>query len=855
MRCFILCLALIFFNSLFSQEKNRDSSANSTKDSAYNESVKELSQDAIPLVSLDDGELNDAGNQDISSLLTAGRDPFLNAASFNFSVARYKLRGYDGDLSGTYMNGIPLQNLDNGSAPYNLWSGLNDVLRNREVSYGVRYLSFGYGNVGTVTNMDTRAFKQRVQTNFSYALSNRSYLHRWMLTHSSGMNKKGWAFSYSGSRRWSDEGYVPGIYYNGWSAYLGIDKKFNSKQILSLVAFYAPVENGRQGAATAEMQTLANSHYYNPYWGFQNGKKRNASIGKTKMPLIILSDEFKINENTTLITAAGYTFGTRSISGIDWFNAPDPRPDYYKYLPSYQQDSFQRELVTQNFYTNESIRQINWQRLYDVNRSNFQTVYDVNGIPGNTITGNRSLYILQDRVMHSSKYNFSTTLNTRMNSHAYFTAGFNYQWQKNHYYQQLEDLLGGDFYIDLNQFAQQDFQNDPNAIQNDLNRPNRVIKEGDQYGYDYAITLKKVSAFSEFLYKTRHFDFFAGGEFSQTSFFRTGFVKSGLFPDNSFGNSTVNLFNNFSVKAGITYKLNGRNYFYINGAYLTRAPYYDNAYISPRSRDILQDSLRSELVQTAEAGYVLNAPSLKIRLGAYYTSIQHGFNVLTFYDDDYSNFVNYAIRNIDREFMGIEFGLDAKLLRNVSFTGAASLGRYYYTSSQNATIILDNSATVLANEIVYSENYRVAGTPQQAYSAGVSYRSPKFWFVSITANYFDEIWLDFNPIRRTYNAIEGIDPKTELWNEILAQQKLNAQYTLDFFSGYSFRLRKSIDHARPTYIAFLAGISNLLNNQDFKTGGYEQLRFDFAGHDVNKFPAKYYYAYGINYFISVSLRF
>jgi hypothetical protein len=52
-----------------------------------------------------------------------------------------------------------------------------------------------------------------------------------------------------------------------------------------------------------------------------------------------------------------------------------------------------------------------------------------------------------------------------------------------------------------------------------------------------------------------------------------------------------------------------------------------------------------------------------------------------------------------------------------------------------------------------------------------------------------------------------------------------------------------------------AGISNLLNNKDIISGGYEQLRFDFDTHDPDKFPPKYYYAYGINYFLSAGVRF
>lgn len=854
MRIIFIALIFICHFTIFAQEKENDTTALPKNDSLFQAGENERIQDDVPVLSLDDGQLDDAGLQEISSLLTAGRDPFLTAAAFNFYIARFRFRGYESNLSQTFMNGLRMQNLDNESTPYNLWSGLNDVMRNREISAGIRYHTFGYGNIGIITNIDTRASKQRPQTSFSYALSNRSYTHRWMLTHSTGLSPQGWAFSFSASRRWSAEGYVPGTFYNGWSAFIGIDKQFNTKQILSFVAFYTPVENGRQGAATLEMQELASSHYYNPYWGYQNGKKRNAGVSKTSQPLFILNDEFKINERTTLTTAAGFSFGKNSISGIDWYHAPDPRPDYYKYLPSYQQDSAQRILLTNLFEENESLRQINWDEFYNVNRVNFKTIHNIEGNPENSITGRRSLYILQNRVIHTNKIIFSSQLNTIISERIFFTGGIHYQWQRNHYYQEVEDLLGGDFYVDLNQFAEQDFPDDPNAIQNDLKHPNRIVKEGEHYGYNYAITLKREAAFASFLFSLPHIDFFAGVEISQTSFYRTGYVQNGLFPDHSYGNSTVNLFTNYSVKTGITYKLNGRNYFYINAAHLTRAPFYDNAYISPRSRDILQDSLRSESIFSAEAGYVLNAPKIKLRLGCYYTNILHAFNVLTFYNDDYSNFVNYALRNIDRAYKGIEMGIEAKLFANVSLNGAASLGKYYYTSLQNATVILDNSATVLANEIVYSENYNLP-SPQQAFSLGLSYRSPKFWFLQLTGNYFNEMWLDFNPIRRTYNAVEGIDPNTDLWGQILDQEKLPAQFSLDFFGGITIRLHKSFRSNKPAYISFLAGISNVLNNRDFISGGYEQLRFDFAGHDVNKFPSKYYYAFGINYFLSFSIRF
>lgn len=824
-------------------------------DSTILDEIKDNVLDNIPVISLDDNDQTDVNAQNISSVLTAGRDPFFSAAAFNFSPARFRIRGYDADLSGTYMNGIPMDNLDNGFTPFGLWGGLNDVMRNRDVSLGLRYNTFSFGDIGSTTNIDSRASKQRKTTSFSYAYSNRSYDHRWMLTHSTGISKKGWAFTFSGSRRWADEGYVPGTYYNGWSYFAAVDKRIGQQHLLSFAAFGAPTENGRQGAATTEIMDLAGSHYYNPYWGYQNGKKRNSNVGKTFQPVFIFTHDYRINNNTSLITAAGFSTGKRSTSGMDWYNAPDPRPDYYRYLPSYQTDPYQKEQVTALLQNNEAARQLDWQSFYDINRDHTATIDNANGIEDNSVTGHRALYIVQERVTNTQKFNFNSVINTRISNHADFTGGISYQWQRNNYYQKVNDLLGAEFYVDLNQFAERDFPNDNNAAQNDLNNPNRILKTGDKYGYNYDIDVSKAAAWWQTVFKYNKVDFFIATELSQNKFWRVGNVRNGLFPDDSYGKSNINSFINYSAKAGITYKINGRNYVYANAAYISRPPYFENAYISARTRDMVQDALTSETIQTVEGGYILNAPKLKLRLSGYYSSFQDGFNILSFYHETYRNFVNYAISNIDKIHFGGEFGFEAKVARNVTVTGAAAVGRYYYNSRQNASVTLDNTTEVLEKQVVYSENFRVASTPQEAYSLGVTYRSPKFWFVSLTGNYFNQMWLDFNPIRRTYSAIEGVDPKSTQWSEIIDQTRFDPQYTVDFFAGYSYKLPKSVNPKRATFLVFNAGINNLLNNKDIVTGGYEQLRFDFDTRDPKQFPPKLFYAYGLNYFVSLTIRY
>ncbi|MBC7650425.1 MAG: TonB-dependent receptor, partial [Deinococcales bacterium] len=314
-------------------------------------------------------------------------------------------------------------------------------------------------------------------------------------------------------------------------------------------------------------------------------------------------------------------------------------------------------------------------------------------------------------------------------------------------------------------------------------------------------------------------------------------------------------FNNYSIKGGITYKINGRNYLYVNASALTRAPYFDNVFVSPRTRDLVQDNINNENIYTVEGGYVLNSPKIRLRLTGYYTEFNNQMNVLTFYHDEFRNFVNYGINNIDKVHFGAELGFEAKLTSTLTLNGAAAVGRYYYNSRQNAIVTLDNDASVLDRTTVYSQNFRIGNTPQEAYSLGLQYRSPKYWFAGLTGNYFDQMWLDINPIRRSAAAVDGLGSTDSKRQEILGQTRFKGQATLDLFAGYSYKLPRKWSPKHNTFLVFSLGVNNILNNQKINTGGFEQLRFDYADRNVSKFPPVLYYAYGTNFFFSVALRF
>ena len=832
--CLMVCGGLLWGASPAMSQVKKDSTE-----------IQEEIRSNIPVIVLDD---NDAENnssssgQSISSILYGGRDPYYSGV-FNFNAARFKIRGYDASYFDTYINGAPVKNLTNGYTAWNLWGGLNDVMRSRVTSNGLRPVDYAYGDIGGTNYIDTRASSQSKGVNVNYAISNRNYNHRLMASWNTGMMKGGWAFSAAGSLRYADQGYVKGTFYSGASYFLSLDKKINDHHLLSFTTFGTPTQNGVQAAATQEMYDLAGSNYYNPSWGYQEGKVRSANYNTTFQPYFILNHEWTINNKSNLITAVSYSFGNRTRTSLDWYNATDPRPDYYRNLPSYATDPSVRNMLDSLFRSDDRYRQINWDNLYDVNRHSYATA--------DGITGRRSRYILQDRVTHTDRGNFYAVYNSQLDKHVAFTAGISYNTQRDRNFQRVNDLLGGDFYLNVNQFAERDFPNDPSVTPFNLDDTTRVRREGDKYGYDYSLNVNESRAFMQTQFSYSHVDFFLAGGYSATTMWREGYVRSGLFPSTSKGKSAVFTFINYSAKGGITYKIDGRNYLFANASYTTRAPFIENVFISPRSRNTAQENVKSERIVNVEAGYVLNWEKLKFRLNGYYTKFRNGMDVLSYYDDSYQNFVNYALSNIGKEHMGLEIGFEAPVYQGLSVKAAANIGRYYYDTRQESVVTVDNRATIVAKETVYANNYRVGQTPQEAYTAGLSYQSKHYWFANLNWNFFNELWLDMNPVKRTERATAGIKPASEQWYQILNQERRDGQSTVDFYGGKTFRIKTG---KKPATLVFTAGINNILNNRKMVTNGFEQLRFDYVDKNAGKFPSKYYYAYGINYFVSLGIK-
>lgn len=791
-------------------------------------------------------------NEDISTLLTASNDLFTSSAAFNWGPLRFRNRGYETGVVHVGINGFLLNDSENGRVNWSVMSGLNDVTRNAYGSISLNSFDFDIGNIGGAVYTDMRAKSQPKQLRASYAITNRSYRNRAMLTYNTGRLDGGWYVSMSGSRRWSDEGYTPGTFYDAWAYYLGVSKEFGDKHTLHAMAFGTPISRGKSSPGAIISYELADDNFYNSYWGYQNGEKRNSRVANSHLPTGLLQYEYTPSDNFHLKATVGYQSGHNGATALNWADAPDPRPDYYQKLPGYFVENPEiYDALYEKLSNNPELLQVQWDEIYEVNRGSFATIENANGVEGQTISGKQALYNIEDRRYDPTSLQAYILNRWTISNRFSLEGGLRYNTSERDNYRRLDDLLGADFYLDVNKF-----ETDFNLRQIDLNTPNRIVYEGDRYGYSYQAHVDEAELWVQPKLTLPKFEASLGLRGGQTTYQRHGDFRTGAFPDISFGDSEKQNFTEFAAKVDLTYKISGRHYIYANGWYSHDAPLFSNSMVSPRTRNTWRDNLDTEKRTSFEAAYVLRTPIIKAKLLGYFTTIEDRIRHQTvFIDNDlgFGEFGNILSTNINQRHVGLEGVVEVDLGYGFEAGLAVALGQHLFTDRFNWTVYTDNSdAPLFVDETIYSKHFYIPGSPQNNYAFQIKYNSSKYWFASITANYVSDRYLDFYPLRRTALAVGDLERPVdeEVFQATIAQEKIDPAFTLNFFGGKSWRF--------DDYFVYLTvGVNNLLNDTDIITGGFEQYRFALDSEnkpDLDRFPNKYWYGYGLNYFVNLAIR-
>ncbi|MEO8236990.1 MAG: carboxypeptidase-like regulatory domain-containing protein [Flavobacterium sp.] len=825
-----------------------------------------------------DLEDNNSSTENTSGLLQSSKDAFLQAAAFNWGQARFRVRGLDSENATMMLNGMIMNKIYDGRPQWNNWGGLNDVLRNQEFSIGASPSDYTFGGILGTQQINTRASVYRKGTRISFSGSNTNYNWRMMATYASGMNELGWAYVVSAGKRWAGEGYFEGTNYDANSFFISVEKKLNAKHSLNFTSFYTPNSRGKNSPNTDEVTELK-SVKYNSYWGFQNGEKRNARIKNITEPLFILNHYFKVNDHANLNSSVMYQFGKVGNSNIDYQNADSPDPTYYRKLPSYfsslyaaDDGEFSGEF-TPDYENAEKSKalflensQLNWEAMYKANQK--PSVNDEGIVTG--YEPSKSHYIQYEDRTDDKTFTINSNLNTQLTENIFFSGGATFRNLKSHNFQNVLDLLGGAYFEDIDSFYKAD------QSQSDLKNPDRQVKVGDTYGYNFNYYATTTDAFTQFKFIYRKIDFYLGNTFSTSKYQREGLYQNGIYPTNSFGKSQKVNFENFGFKGGLTYKISGQQWLYFNAMHLTRAPSLRNTFTNSRLNNSIADKIENENITSAEANYVYHSPKLKMRITGYYALIKNATETSFFYaegifDDGagYNNtdaFVSQTLTNLDKKNIGGELSLEYQISSTFKSNATIAYGNYTYNSNPNVSITNDANAASADTETTFDfgnsllKNYKQSGMPQQAFSFGMEYRDPKFWWLSANINYISNSYVAVSAISRTsrfytnpangFNFPEATEERAKV---LLKQEKLNPVSLLNVIGGKSWRLYGKT-------IGLFASINNILDAV-YKTGGFEQARnsnFREVNQDVSSgtpsFGSKYFYGYGRTYFVNINVN-
>lgn len=827
-------------------------------------------------ITITDDELNSDTNgaDNISGLLQSSKDIYLRTAAFEFSSSFFSVRGLDSENGTVLINGVEMNKLYTGRPQWSNWGGLNNVFRNQEFTNGLDASSYTFGGVLGTTHISTRASEYKAGNSVSYASSNRSYVHRAMATYASGLTKHGWAFAFSGSRRAATEGFVEGASYNAYSMFAAVEKKIDDRHSINVTAIYAANRRGKSAGNTQEIYDLKGIQY-NPYWGYQNGIKRNARIKEVKEPIVMLNHYWNLSDKTSLSSGVSYQFGGVGNSRIDFGGAAventvldgngnpfvvrlggsNPDPTYYQNLPSYAlRQGFSNIYETEQAFLNDG--QLNWNQMYTANLAK----------------GSYASYVLYEDRNEDKKINFNTILESQLSENIILNASLQYTSQKSENFATILDLLGGTGYLDVDNFA-----DTFDSKQNNLLNPLYMAAEGDRFKYNFNLNSEVYTGFAQAQFNYKTIDFFLAANISSISHEREGFYQNGKYPDNSLGKSGKKVFTNVGLKGGFTYKLNGRNLFNFNAGYVTKAPTLRNIFSNSRENNNVVIGVTNEKILSGDASYILRTPKVQAKATAYYTKIAAATAVSFYYADgireveNATAFVQQVMTGIDKQHIGVELGLEAQVTAVIKLKGAANIGQYTYANNPN--IYLTSSSIgddeVLSYGTSNLKNYKLSGGPQKAYSVGFEYRDPDYWWFGATANFFNEAYVAIAPLTRTsYFSVDPTgsdnnnlgditfnDYDESIARELLQQEKFENYMVVNLVGGKSWSIGKG------QYIGLFASIGNVLN-QAYKTGGYEQgrnanyreLRDDKAL-NTRVFGNKYWYGRGTTYFVNINYRF
>ncbi len=695
------------------------------------------------------------GTQEFPEILKSTPGVYATKQGGGYGDSRINMRGFASENIAVMINGIPVNDMEWGGVYWSNWAGLSDVTRSMQTQRGLGAAKIAAPSVGGSINILTKTTDMKKGGSVFSGVGNNGY-KKQAITLSTGMMDNGYAITFSGSKTIGD-GYIQGTAFEGYSYFLNVSKRINDKHQLSFTAFGAPQwhdQRSRYDARTIEeWRDYKDGYKFNATYGFDvNGQEMNVSHNFYHKPQISLNHFWTIDEKTSVSTAVYASIS----SGGGWGARGNERSRLYG--------------------SNDEDRTIDGYRDYaKIQRENADNLEGSQAIIANSNNNHQW-------------YGLLSTMNKDLSDELNFTGGVDMRYYIGEHNRTIEDLLGGQFFID------------PDRAKSDVLDDNAKLSEGDVISRDYDGIVLSGGLFAQLEYTTGNLSSFVAVSGTNTNYKR----KDRFYYENK--TSSGENFLGGSVKGGANYNLNEYHNVFANVGVISRAPYFSSVFTAKDVSNVANNDALNEKIYSFELGYGFKSPYISANVNVYHTE---------WIDKTMTGLVNsrspeqgsYNMSGVDALHQGVEVDVKVKPLDGLSIKGMLSIGNWKWKDDAEALIFddsgnpVDSKGNIVAvgspdqNKVTANiGDVHVGDAAQTTAALGIDYKLTKDLKIGADYNYYARLFAKPDNIA----AINGFDG----WEAPdYGVVDANLKYTFELGPFTAIATAKVMNLTNQTYIA------------------------------------------------------
>lgn len=640
--------------------------------------------------------IENLGSQELPELLKVTPSAFATKSGGGFGDSRISIRGFDQRNIAVLVNGVPVNDMENGQVYFSNWAGIGDALKQIQVQRGLGASKLAIQSVGGTMNIITKTTDATKGGSVQQSFTD---FGQWktVLSYSTGNTKAG-AFSFVGSTT-QGNGYINGTGVNAYSYFLSYAKDLNDKNKIQFTLLGAPQQHGQRSSRITPTEFDKYGIRYNKDLYLLNGEQGNLNINYFHKPIASLNHYWTISPKTSLTTAIYASFGHGGGSGI--------------------------------LGTTTATRDSNGVLLMD---GQFSANYA-------STTGSK--YIIRNSVNNHTWYGVLSTFNHKLKDFD-FTLGVDGRSYKGEHFREVRNLLGGAYWKDT--YAPTSTV-DPNS--SSYLNVFQVTPATNRIAYDNDGLVDYYGTFGQVEYSKNKLSAFAQGALSQTVYSRIDRYNATHTPNRA---TTVRI-NGYNAKVGANYNFTDKHNVFANVGTYSRAPYFNFIFVgSGATPNAVNANIKNEEANAVELGYGFRTRAVRVKLNAYYTEFKNRSlqsPLLTAADGTQYRALVTGQNALHR---GIEAEVQTKPIKNLDVNVFASFGDWKWKGNASATIRDEATGTdKFVN--VYSDGLYVGDQPQTQVGAYARYQITKKLDISATYTHNDKYYAYFDPSTRTNSAV------------------------------------------------------------------------------------------------------